>query len=88
MLDRITRGAFTPTSAKSELSRPSILPRQNRMLIASDVTVRLRSVIWVVIVIWVALAGSSHLPPWVIPLGVLTAAAGRSSVRHLRIRFL
>ncbi|QLH19325.1 hypothetical protein [Streptomyces sp. Rer75] len=72
----------------SEGSRLPLSSWQSSGLVAWHVTLRLRAAILVVIVIWVTTTGFGHLPAWAVPLGAVAAAAGHSSVRYLRIRFL
>lgn len=88
MLDRFFRGAVQPASARSERSRPSLSSWQSRVLVAWQVTLRLRAALLVVILLWMTAAGPSLPSAWALPLGALAAAPGYSSVRYLRIHLL
>ena len=88
MLDRFSRGAVQPASARSERSRPSLSSWQSRVLVAWQVTLRLRAALLVVILLWMTTTGSGLPPAWALPLGALAAAPGYSSVRYLRIHLL
>jgi len=58
------------------------------VLVAWQVTLRLRAALLVVILLWMTTTGSGLPPAWALPLGALAAAPGYSSVRYLRIHLL